>query len=310
MKFPILLVVWLSYWVIGAQDCMDEVHYGEGTYYGGIDGTSSGNCSLPIALGDYFYAAMNTTDYDGSAACGACIELTGVKGTVTLRIVDRCPECKPGDVDMTVQAFGAIAEVIDGRVPIHWKYVPCDAQDTTIKINFKEGSSQYWTAIQFRNLNYGIATMDYKDGNGVWQNVPRALFNFFIKEEGIPSPMALRITAVTGEQLIFENVPLVLQSDFDTGVQFSTPSNCSPTGIPMPVTVESVKEIFLYPNPTTDFFFINRDTPVAYELFNVYGALVKSGTVTNQEEPIVLGYLSRGLYYVVMEQQGFPLVLQ
>jgi len=70
------------------------------------------------------------------------------------KVVDRCPECASGDVDMTEQAFAEIADVIDGRVPISWRFVPCEMESNneTIKINFKEGSSEFWTAIQFRNI--------------------------------------------------------------------------------------------------------------------------------------------------------------
>jgi len=86
----------------------------------------SENCSLPVVSGDYMHCALNNFDYDGSNACGACIEVIGAKGSVILKVVDRCPECASGDVDMTEQAFDMIADVIDGRVPISWKFVPCE----------------------------------------------------------------------------------------------------------------------------------------------------------------------------------------
>ena len=64
--------------------------------------------------------AMNHTDYADSAACGACVELTGPNATITIRIVDRCPECPAGDIDLSPEAFAAIAELSQGRVPITW----------------------------------------------------------------------------------------------------------------------------------------------------------------------------------------------
>jgi expansin (peptidoglycan-binding protein) len=69
------------------------MHTGEGTYYTFADG--SGNCMFPATPNDLDIGAMNQTDYADSAACGMCAQVTGPDGSITIRIVDRCPECKP-----------------------------------------------------------------------------------------------------------------------------------------------------------------------------------------------------------------------
>src|SRR5215468_659791 len=74
---------------------------GDGTYYA-ADGT--GNCSFDASPNDLMVAAMNDPDYQDAAWCGACLAVTGPKGTVTVRVVDRCPECKHGDLDLSPQA--------------------------------------------------------------------------------------------------------------------------------------------------------------------------------------------------------------
>src|SRR4051812_16207744 len=80
-------------------------HSGEGTYYGA---TGAGNCSFDPSPDNLMVAAMNHTDYAGSAACGEYVAVTGPKGTLTLRIVDQCPECRPGDIDLSAEAFARI----------------------------------------------------------------------------------------------------------------------------------------------------------------------------------------------------------
>ncbi|WP_282079992.1 expansin EXLX1 family cellulose-binding protein [Aquimarina algiphila] len=227
MKLKFLIIIaYVSCYVNCVAQCNDSIKSGEATFYGGVAGSEGGNCSLPVAADDFMHCALNNTDYDGSNACGACLEITGSLGKTIVKVVDRCPECKPGDVDLTQQAFSEVANPIDGRVPITWKFVPCPlAASKTIKVNFKSGSTKYWTAIQFRDLKHAVSKMEYLKDNA-WVNVERKLFNFFIEPAGIESPMQLRITSSVGEELILKDIVINTNTDFDTKMQFSTPPNC------------------------------------------------------------------------------------
>src|SRR5436190_1219322 len=71
---------------------------GEGTYY---DADGTGNCSFDASPNDLMVAAMNDADYHTAAWCGACVAVTGPAGTVTVRVVDRCPGCASGDLDLS-----------------------------------------------------------------------------------------------------------------------------------------------------------------------------------------------------------------
>ena len=144
------------------EACGGNTFSGEGTYYGA---TGGGNCSFPATPNDLNVGAMNQTDYAGSAVCGACAEVTGPRGTLRIRIVDRCPECQPGDIDLSESAFEAIADPIAGRVPITWQYVPCLVSGPIV-YHFKEGSNQWWTAVQIRNHRHQVSNLEYRDGAG------------------------------------------------------------------------------------------------------------------------------------------------
>ncbi|GAA3514623.1 hypothetical protein GCM10022393_30730 [Aquimarina addita] len=287
---------------VSAQDCNDQIYEGEGTYYDGVAGGTSGNCSLPVTTGDIFHCALNNINYDNSNACGACIEVTGAKGSVILQVVDRCPECASGDVDMTEEAFAMIADVIDGRVPISWKFVPCelDSSDDSIKINFKEGSSEYWTAIQFRNSRYAISTMEYQVSATDWKSVDRVLFNFFIETDGIPSPMNLRITPIIGEPLIFDNIPLNLNADYNTGKQFSIPLACQTLSVE---EIETQENTFVYPNPTSDIFYLTQSN-TDWTLISGSGKIVNKGN----SQQIDMSGLPKGLYILLTENQHIKLI--
>ena len=178
----------------GGGACEAAQHSGEATYYA-ADG--SGNCSFEAGPA-VMIAAMNDSDYADAAACGACVEVTGPDGTIVVRVVDRCPGCPAGDIDLSEAAFPMIAAKELGRVPISWRYVSC-AVDGEMSYRFKEGSSEYWTAVQVRNHRNAIASLEYREGGGGWQAVSRASYNYFIEEGGMgPGPIDLRVTDVAG----------------------------------------------------------------------------------------------------------------
>lgn len=171
-----------------------EDHAGEATYYA-ADG--SGNCSFDPSPGDLMVAALNTADYDGAAACGACAEVDGPNGSVTVRIVDRCPGCEDGDIDLSQQAFERIAPLAAGRVVVSWRFVPC-AVDGPLSYRIKEGSSQFWVAIQVRNHRHAIARLE-AERDGAWSAIPRESYNYFVQAGGLgPGPLHLRVTDVYG----------------------------------------------------------------------------------------------------------------
>lgn len=173
---------------------------GEGTFYGA---TGAGNCSYEASPQDLMVAAMNQTDYADSAICGAFVEATGPKGTVTVRIVDRCPECQPGDIDFSAEAFARIADPVAGRVPITWQVVAGNVSGP-VSYRYKEGSTRFWTAIQVRNHRLPITALAIRPaGAGAWIEVPRLDYNYFVHPVAIASgPLQVRITAAGGAQLI------------------------------------------------------------------------------------------------------------
>ena len=208
---------------VGGKACDVTPHKGEGTYY---DADGSGNCSFAKAPGDVLVAAMNKTDYADSATCGTCLALAGPKGSVKVRIVDQCPECKPGDVDMHPGAFDQIAEHGAGRVAIAWTYVSCDAA-TPVTYHFKDGSNPYWTAVQVRNHANAIAKIEYRAKDGSFKAMVRQSYNYFLEAKGLgdKGPYALRVTDVFGNTIEDDTIPSIAEGDFTSAKQFPA---CSP----------------------------------------------------------------------------------
>lgn len=201
----------------GGKANSQPTHSGEGTYYGA---TGTGNCSYPATPNNLMVGAMNQTDYANSAICGAYVTLTGPKGTATIRIVDRCPECKPGDIDLSVEAFDKIAERSAGRVPITWKIISPDISGNLIYY-IKEGSSQWWTAVQVRNHRNPIAKFEYKNASGQFEELPRMEYNYFLKDSGMGTgPYTFRVTDIYGNQIVDTGIPLTVTTEIAGAAQF------------------------------------------------------------------------------------------
>jgi expansin (peptidoglycan-binding protein) len=64
----------------------------------------------------------NGANPNNNPLCGKYINATGPKGSVRVKIVDTCPPCVKGDLDLSPAAFNEIADFAAGRVPISWTF--------------------------------------------------------------------------------------------------------------------------------------------------------------------------------------------
>ncbi|GET03724.1 riboflavin aldehydeforming enzyme, putative [Rhizophagus clarus] len=89
---------------------------GDGTFYNPSVGI--GSCGWQNDDSE-FVAALNAPQYGefsdpaDSPICGKCIKITGPNGSVKVKLVDKCPKCKRGDIDMSPAAFKKIAKLDD-----------------------------------------------------------------------------------------------------------------------------------------------------------------------------------------------------
>jgi expansin len=189
----------------GSCDAPPPAESGDGTYYDFADGT--GNCSFDATPNDLMVAAMNDPDYADAAWCGGCLDVTGPDGEVVVRVVDRCPGCAHGDLDLSPEAFQVLSPLSAGRIPITWHEVACDVTGP-IEYRFKEGSNAYWTAIQLRNHRYPITRLETQDAGGAWTEIPRLQYNYFVADAGLgPGPYALRVTDDRGHVVEDDAIP-------------------------------------------------------------------------------------------------------
>ena len=171
---------------------------GQGTYY---DADGSGSCSFDPSPDDLMVAAINGPDYGHAAWCGACLAVSGPRGDVVVRVVDQCPGCKHGDLDLGRQAFAKIAPLSAGRVAIAWHEVACPVTGP-IAYRLKPGSSAQWAAFQLRNHRYAIAGLSVRGPGGAYRPIARSDDNYFVASGGLGAgPYAFEVTDVHGQVL-------------------------------------------------------------------------------------------------------------
>jgi expansin (peptidoglycan-binding protein) len=195
----------------GSDVLFDQQRQGHATYYTSADGT--GACMLEALPEPQYVGALNRFDfysptvdgkgYQQASLCGAYARVTGSKGSVDIKIVDLCPDdiCTKGHLDLSPEAFAAVGDIGDGYIPISWQLLS-KSLDGSVRFRYKDGSSQWWTAIQVRNHRNPVATLEVKQGSS-WRALTRTDYNYFLAENGLGTGYhTFRITDVLGNRLV------------------------------------------------------------------------------------------------------------
>ncbi|MFI8499992.1 expansin EXLX1 family cellulose-binding protein [Streptomyces sp. NPDC085524] len=196
-----------------------------GTTYKGVAtayaaGDGDGACLFGPS-NDLMIAAMNTTDYESSRACGAYVRVRAASGaSITVRITNECPlPCAPGQLDLSEQAFAKLADPRLGRIPITWSLLS-PRTSGTLSIRYKTGSSPHWCGIQVIDHRNPVARLEVRTAKG-WRRLPRTDYNYFLSADGSGCGGAMRITDIYGEQLTVDGTALLPDVAQPTRVQFA-----------------------------------------------------------------------------------------
>jgi expansin (peptidoglycan-binding protein) len=212
------LLLYGVYLPLVRKDNANPVHNGTATWY---DADGDGACMFGESPDDLLVAAMNHVEYEDADYCGAFLRVTGPEGSVLVRVVDLCPDpiCGAGHLDLSYQAFDAVANPDQGYIPISWQVVSPEISGP-IAYHFKDGSNEWWTAVQVRNHRNPIASLEYWNGSG-WVNVPRTGYNYFVEAAGMgPGPYSFRVTDWYGSILVDSGIPHIENGMVEGAGQF------------------------------------------------------------------------------------------
>ncbi len=188
---------------------------GEATHYELAAG-SMGNCSYPSPPAGPLYVALPPPEYGGSAACGSYLQVSGPDGSVTVEVVDQCPECQAGHIDLSEQAFARIAPLSAGLVPVSYHTIADPPLPAPLSMLVKAGSSAYYLALLPINNGNPLAGVAVRQDSGGWQELARTTYGYWLASSGAgPGPFTVRLTDSLGHQATVTGItisPGVLQA--------------------------------------------------------------------------------------------------
>ncbi|ROO58344.1 expansin (peptidoglycan-binding protein) [Micromonospora sp. Llam0] len=191
-------------------------HQGKATFYDAQG--QGGNCSFDSAPADRMYVALGPDEYADAAACGGYLDVTGPRGTVRVVVMDQCPECAAGHIDLSREAFARIADPVRGIVDVSYRAV-VDPQTGPLAVRVKEGASQWWFAVRVTDHGNPLATVEARTGSG-WRGLVRHDYNYWLADDGLgPGPYSLRVTDVYGNRATVPGVQLAPERTQRTDVR-------------------------------------------------------------------------------------------
>jgi len=197
-----------------------------------------GNCSYPAPPPDNLYVAMPASEYDAAAPCGSYLEVTGPDGSVRVKVVDQCPECAAGHIDLSATAFARIAPLSAGLIPVSYHTIADPPLPGPLSFIVKTGSSRYWLALVVMNTGNALSEVQVESGSGGWQTLTRTNYNAWIAQSGAgPGPFTIRLTDTLGNQATASGIALEPGAVQGTGTYMygagsTPPPSTTPTTAP------------------------------------------------------------------------------
>jgi expansin (peptidoglycan-binding protein) len=181
--------------------------------------TSLPNCSYPSPPANDRFVALSPSEYDGAAACGGYLTVTGPDGSVTVQVIDQCPECAAGHIDLSEPAFAELAPLSAGLINVHYQFLADPRLPGPITMEVKSGSSQYWLALLADNTGNPLASVQVETASGGWLSLARANYNYWVAQSGAGTgPFTVRLTDVEGNSVTVHDVALDPGAVQSTGV--------------------------------------------------------------------------------------------
>ncbi len=220
----------------------DAARSGKATYYDSKGG--GGNCSFVSAPADRLYVALGPSDYSSAAACGGYLDVTGPKGKVRVLIMDQCPECPAGHLDLSKEAFAKIADPVQGVVPVTYRAVVNPPLSGPLTFRMKDGVSLWWFAVQVGNHGNPLRSVEARSAGSGWRSAVRHDYNYWLVESGLGlAPYTIRVTDMYGNQATATGIGMLLEQ-----VQTSKVSLYAPGAVPR--TPASTPPSSVRPTPT------------------------------------------------------------
>ncbi|KAJ3563990.1 hypothetical protein NPX13_g8000 [Xylaria arbuscula] len=136
-------------------------------------------------------------------------------------VVDQCPECDEGHLDLFQNAFEVFADASVGIIDTSYTVVDCPISSPLVLHN-KSGTSAYWFSMQVVNANEAVTKLEVStDGGSTWQSTERQEYNFFENSSGFGTDsVTVRVTGESGSTVTVKDVSVASDSQVTAGSNF------------------------------------------------------------------------------------------
>jgi expansin (peptidoglycan-binding protein) len=197
----------------------------------------NGMCNLGTPA-DGAYAAVGNAEYAGGKGCGTLLDVTGPNGTTRVQVVDLCPSCPAGKIDLGKGAFERIGALSAGIIPVTYATAR-DPKVGPLRVKVKGGQGHSSLSVVVDNHGNPLSTVELQAG-AAFTALQHGEDNTWTGPSGLDGPITLRISDVYGHQALVPGLALG-QGDFQQTTQLlyggesASPSPPSPSASPSAV---------------------------------------------------------------------------
>ncbi|WP_433040114.1 expansin EXLX1 family cellulose-binding protein [Dactylosporangium sp. CS-033363] len=203
----------------------------------------NGMCNLGTPA-EGAYAAVGKAEYAGGKGCGTLLDVTGPNGTTRVQVVDLCPSCPAGKIDLGKGAFQRIGSLSAGIISVTYATVR-DPEVGPLRVKVKGGKGYSSLSVVVDHHGNPLSTVELSQGDG-FVALRHGEDNTWTGPSGLNGTIALRISDVYGHQALVSGLALG-QSDFQQTTQLLYGGQ-SPSPSPAPSTVESSAAVSAAPS--------------------------------------------------------------
>jgi expansin len=193
----------------GSAPAAGPLMHGQAYYYNPGDG--DGSCSFGSLPAAGWYVSVGPAQYAGGAACGSYLEVSGPDGMVRAEVVDLCPGCADGGLDMSEAAFGRVASTAAGTAAVSYRVVRDPRLPGPLELRVAPSASPGWLAVQVLNHGNPLRSVQVAPaGTARWRPLELSSDGLWSAPAGAgPGPFRFRVTDAFGHRAVLRGIRLL-----------------------------------------------------------------------------------------------------
>ena len=173
-------------------------------------GSGNGSCSFGRLPSTGLYASLGAQQYAAGAACGTYLDVTGPAGTVRAEVVDNCPGCSNGGIDLSAAAFRRVASPSAGTALVSYRLARDPQLPGPLELRVAQSASARWLGIQVINGGNPLASVAVGSAHRTgWRPLSLSPDDYWVAPSGAGAgPFRVRVTDIFGHRVVLGGIGL------------------------------------------------------------------------------------------------------